>query len=863
MGNEKSNAHAVWLLVGMILAAGAPVYAQEETAPDTDTDTDTVIDAVLHPPHLVAAPPPDYPPGREGEGLHPTVILRITVTADARVVDVVVEHSGGVDFDAQAVKAVKGWAFEPARRGDTPVSSRVRVAVHFEPESAGVPHEGQTHEPQAAPHTAPAAPLPNEPAAVSPAVIAPGPGTDKRKYGSTAEVDAERLRSGDRGAADFQIDRRVLDAAPVLTATDLLQRVPGLYSRSVGSPADGDFFYLRGFNAEHGQDIEFKLGDIPINQPSNVHGQGYTYLNFIIPEAVRDLRVLNGVYDPRQGDFAVAGTVQYDLGVADRGIYARSELGSFRTFRQIGIFAPEGKHTDTFGAFQFRRTDGFGQNRSGIDGSAMFQFGFGKQDWRFRVHGSFWGARYDSAGVLRRDDIQTGEIGFYDVYPFDTARAQEAFNAGGILGFRGEHRGAREKNTSFDLWLQLLDYRIEQNFTGFLESPEGDLIEQRDRRFVVGGNARHRTARFTPSEYAHGTVELGVSGRFDFINPQQQFLIDGSTSQTTEEIVDANIVQGDVGLWVDLDWDFSKYINLKGGVRADVLFFDVEDRIVDAIPNFEDPESFAGGFRRTAAGINAGPRITLTGRPTDWIDIIGAYGEGFRSPQARTLLDGGSVPFSKVRSVDFGVRFRVGPEEQLKLSLTGYRTWLNRDVFFEAAEGQLEEIGPTSRTGALFYATTNPLPWLSGAISVTYVYAILEGPPPGEPDSGLGKGDRLPFVPPWTVRLDVGASGDLADLGKHPLRGHLGLAYSFIGARPLPFSGSADPFSLLDGSARLSWWFLELGFQVFNLTDKQYAGNELAFESNWDPLGAPSPNPARHITAGRPRTFFFTIGIRL
>jgi hypothetical protein len=778
------------------------------------------------------------------------------------VTDVVVEHSAGVDFDAQAVKAVTGWTFEPAHRGETPVSSRVRVAVHFEPESAGAPHEGDEHQPQEAPHAAPAVQLPNEPATVSPPVIEPKPDAPKDAFGSTAEVDAERLRAEDRGAADFRIDRKVLDAAPAVTATDLLQRAPGLYTASVGSIADGDFFYLRGFNAEHGQDIEFKLGDIPLNQPSNVHGQGYTYLNFIVPEVVRDLRVLNGVYDPRQGDFAVAGTVEYDLGVEQRGIHARSEFGSFRTFRQIGIFAPEGKDADTFGAFQFRRTDGFGQNRDGIDGSAMFQFGFGQKTWRFRVHGSFWGARYASAGVLRLDDIQAGEVGFYDVYPFDTARAQEAFNAGAIVGFRGEHRGQREKNTSFDLWLQFLDYRIKQNFTGFLESPLGDLIEQRDRRFVVGGNARHRTSRYTPSEYAQGTVELGVSGRVDFINPQEQHLIDGSTNQTTEEIVDANIVQGDIGIWVDLDWDFSDYFNVKGGVRADVLFFDVEDRIVDAIPGFE-PDGFEGGFRRTAAGITAGPRLALTGKPTEWIDIIGAYGEGFRSPQARTLLDAGSVPFSKVRSVDFGVRFRVGPEEELKLSLTGYRTWLNRDVFFEAAEGQLQPIGPTSRTGAVFYAATNPLPWLTGAFSVTYVYAILEGPPPGEPDSGLGKGDRIPFIPPWTVRLDVGASGDLVDLGKHPLRGHIGLGYTYIGGRPLPFSGSAAPFSLLDGSVRLSWWFLELGFQAFNLIDKQYAGNEFTFESSWDPMGTPSPDPARHITAGRPRTFFFTVGIRL
>ena len=324
-------------------------------------------------------------------------------------------------------------------------------------------------------------------------------------------------------------------------------------------------------------------------------------------------------------------------------------------------------------------------------------------------------------------------------------------------------------------------------------------------------------------------------------------------------------MQADIGLWVDLDWDFSKFFNLKGGVRADALFFDVNDKLGNFIPDGR-PETFIPGFRRTAAGIVAGPRVSATGKPTEWFDIIASYGEGFRSPQARTLVDGEIAPFAKVRSLDFGVRFRLFPEEQLKLTLTGYRTWLNNDVFFEAAEGRLENIGPTSRTGFVFYAATNPLPWLTGAFSVTYVRAVLEGPAPPtveNPTPAFDQGDLLPFVPPWVIRLDVGAGDDLVDLWKYPLHGHIGLGYTYIGSRPLPFSQSAQPFSLLDLSGRLSWWFLELGFQVFNLLDKQYAGNEFQFVSDWDPAEVGSRIPARHISAGRPRTYFFTIGIQL
>jgi len=149
---------------------------------------------------------------------------------------------------------------------------------------------------------------------------------------------------------------------------------------------------------------------------------------------------------------------------------------------------------------------------------------------------------------------------------------------------------------------------------------------------------------------------------------------------------------------------------------------------------------------------------------------------------------------------------------------------------------------------------------------VTYVKATLDetpAPEPGEPASGLQAGDPIPFVPPWLLRLDVGASEDLVDLGKHPLHGKLGFGYTFLSERPLRFSQTSPRVSLLELSAGLSWWFLELGFQVFNLLDTRYAAQEFVFESNWDPSSPPSGQPARHVAAGAPRTFLFQIGFRL
>ena len=111
-----------------------------------------------------------------------------------------------------------------------------------------------------------------------------------------------------------------------------------------------------------------------------------------------------------------------------------------------------------------------------------------------------------------------------------------------------------------------------------------------------------------------------------------------------------------------------------------------------------------------------------------------------------------------------------------------------------------------------------------------------------------------------TIGNERGADDQQSPL---PLRGKLGLGYTFLSERPLRFSETSPRVNLLELSAGLSWWFLELGFQVFNVLDTRYAAQEFVFESDWNP-NTPAPDqPARHIAAGAPRTLLFRIGFRL
>jgi TonB family protein len=882
------------------------------------------------PPKVVEAVEPVYPAEELDSGAEPTVILDVRVSDEGTVTEVAVHRSVGPHFDRAAMDAVRKWTLEPARRNGEPVPAQIHVQVQFErpptdgaavrpdggvPRDAGQPSQADDEaldggvppdagpaserarggRPDAGPPSSgppssgkegstetPARSRPRAEATDTEAAPEPGDRPENERetehFQAKAEVELERMRSAERGASDFELDRDVLEAAPSEGAAEMLSRAPSVFIARAEGQAVAHRVMLRGFDAEHGQDIEFLVDGVPVNQPSHIHGQGYADLGFIIPETVRSLRVTEGVYDPRQGDFATAGTVDYRLGVEERGVHLKSTYGSFDTYRQLLMWAPEGMKPDTFGAATFSRTDGFGENRGGQNGAAFVQYGFGEAPWRWRVNAGFYGARYNLAGVVRFDDVRAGRVGFYEAYDQPTAQSQNAFSGRAQLALFGEHRGADGENSEIGVWTTYNDFRIQENFTGYLQrsrhnpawTGRGDLIEQQNQTWSIGVRGRHRTAPYEPFEGIQGTVELGIASRLDLID-QEQNLLQAPQNETWDERVDASVTAADIGMWLDLDWELTEYLRLKGGVRADVLYYRIDDRLGNFIPRFRR-ESFIVGFRRTALGLAAGPRTAVEIKPLPWLAVLGAYGEGYRSPQARQLEDGEDAPFAKVRSADWGVRLRLGDERDgehpLSVKTSGYWTTVSNDVAFSPREGRLERIGPTTRFGWVLHAQARPVPWLLGALSTTYVNAAIDEPPLAtasnpDPAAGFEEGSLIPYVPPWVVRADVSVKHELVSLRDSPLFGHVGTGYSFLSPRPLPFGEFADPVSLFDARAGVSWRNLKLEVQAFNLLDERYAATEFTFVSDWDPSRPPSRVPARHIAAGSPLKILVSLGVTL
>ena len=302
---------------------------------------------------------------------------------------------------------------------------------------------------------------------------------------------------------------------------EMLSAAPGFFVDHEDGEGLGNDVYLRGFDLDHGSGIEMRLGSIPANIPLHIQGQGYADANFIIPEVVQSIRVLEGPFDARQGDAAIVGSAYFDLGVPERGYQLKTTYGSFNQTRIVGIAAPEGARDETFTAFAIRKTDGFGQNREGESGSMNSQYAIDMSTHdQLRLIATAYAARSSLPGVVRSDDVAAGRIGYYDSYPY-FAEGQGIQSSRAILGAELEHtmpRGGRLIASPFFMWTS---FRARQNFTGDLESSQtdpslygiGDLFETTNAETAWGLVSSYRAAAVRIGDELEIIAEPGVYTR--------------------------------------------------------------------------------------------------------------------------------------------------------------------------------------------------------------------------------------------------------------------------------------------------------------------------------------------------------------
>ncbi len=828
------------------------------------------------------------------------VVLQLVIDSSGQLESAVVTSrapaSAPASFDTAALEAAKRAVFHASTRDGRAIRSRIEYVVVFHAlEAPSTAEPTSTTEPPAPADFGSVAPVPAAQPLAAPQPSAPTPvaasATSRREISatraplSTNEQDEDYSQinvsvhgvgwPSPRGIGDLRIKRELIDASPRQQTSEMLAAAPGFFVDHEDGEGFGNDVYLRGFDLEHGSGIEMRVGNVPINSPVHVQGQGYADANFIIPEVVRSVRVLEGPYDPRQGDAAIVGSAYFDLGLPSRGNVLKATYGSFNQTRVVGIAAPEQALDETFVAFAVRKTDGFGQNRASESGTLNAQYGFdiGTRD-HVRLLATAYSVRSTLPGVVREADVNAGLIGAYDSYPY-FSQNQGVQTSRVILGADFDDSASDGSRFEFAPWVMWTNFRARQNFSGNIYSsqidPElagglGDLWETTNAETAIGATSRFHAAPLHVASWLEATTEPGVYVRAGHTD-QTKSLLSPQTLTVWDRRLDAGLQTLDAGAYLDVDLRFFKRLRISGGLRADLLTVSLDDRLGYDVPPAQATPGAIARSNRVTQGIAAGPRVTVEYAVSHRITAVAAYGEGFRSLNATSnvatsagtagsgpSIQEGARPYSKVRSIEAGVRADTA-HDRYSATLSLFETHVANELVFEATSGGFTTEGASIRRGVVGSAIARPFTWLLASTAVSVSSATFTTLVPGV-------SHYVPNVPPLLFRADVTARRTLAGLADQPLIGRIGFGYTFLAGRHLTDAIVGPTNNVLNANAALRRGNLEIGIDAFNLLNLKYADDAEYYVSNWSVKpGTALASPATHLTQAPPLAVLGTFGI--
>jgi TonB-dependent Receptor Plug Domain len=275
-----------------------------------------------------------------------------------------------------------------------------------------------------------------------------------------------------------------IQLTPAYRPGQLLETVPGLIVTLHSGEGKANQFLLRGYNLDHGTDLATFVDEMPVNQPTHAHGQGYTDLNFLIPELAHEISYTKGPYYAGVGDFGGVGSVhiEYRNTIPDQVSATVGTLGFQRILTAgsgaIGsgnlLAAIELQHYDgPFATPDDARKENFvlryseGDERNGYSATAMY-------------YHQIWTNTTDIPLRAITENLVSDRFGTLD--PSDGGHAQRASLT---VDYHESRGGGRLTANGFFIYNQL---HLFNDFTHELINPlEGDQEDQFENRRAAGG----------------------------------------------------------------------------------------------------------------------------------------------------------------------------------------------------------------------------------------------------------------------------------------------------------------------------------------------------------------------------------------
>jgi hypothetical protein len=422
------------------------------------------------------------------------------------------------------------------------------------------------------------------------------------------------------------------------------------------------------------------------------------------------------------------------------------------------------------------------------------------------------------------------------------------------------------------------DMRLIENFTGSLldvQEPLQSLHVQRGDTLDLAVHETTYGARGSSSFAAKvlgqkQSIEFGYFARGDRVTGEQQRL-EAATGHPYATDTDLASQLGDIGLYADASLKPLRWITLRGGLRADLLTFDVNDLCAVhgvAHPSTTNPpidqsclsqQDFGRPREPDQPASTAStaflPRASLILGPYRHFSFSASYGKGIRSVDPSYITQDVATPFASVVAYEGGVTYAGGiGSTQLTARSIVFQTHVDKDLIFSETAGRNVLGAGTTRTGWVGAARLTGVHF-DESFNLTLVKSLYD-------DTHL----LVAYAPDVVLRSDSAYVTELPfRLSGSRAQGSIGAGISYVGPRPLPYGERSDPIFTVDLSASLSVSHFELGLSSTNLLGTRYRLGEYNYASSFGASGAQQPTlvPERHFTAGAPRAIFATLSLNL
>jgi len=596
-----------------------------------------------------------------------------------------------------------------------------------------------------------------------------------------------------RSASEGVIGQEDLASRPLLRPGDVLESIPGLIMTQHSGSGKGNQMFLRGFNLDHGTDFSTKIDGMPVNLPTHGHGQGYTDINFLIPELIRTIDYVKGPYHAELGDFSSAGGAHIRTFDSLSRNRLSVGLGENNYGRVLAMGSTPVADGHILGAIEGQVYDGpwtdIKEDVDKINGLVRWT-GAGKK-LTYGITAMYFDANWNSADQVPERAVTQGLIDPLGSLDKTLGGNTRRMSLSGTLSWDGGNF-----LNEINAWIIDYDFQLWSNFTYLLEDPvNGDQFEQLDDRTIYGGDWSRTWQAPVGSGHMHHTV--GVQARYDDIDPVG--LINTRERQPLSVTRLDRVEEKTLGAYYEMAWEFSPQWRVVFGLRADYFNFDVES---------DTPENSGSESDSIIS-----PKASLIYTINDTSEAYASGGFGFHSNDARgTTITVDPKTGEAVEPVDPLVRsrggelgLRVNAESGWVSSISVWVLKLDSELLFVGDAGITEPSRPSRRWGVEFNNTwaLSDVWRLEADLAWTDARFTDEQP----------EGDRIPGALETVITGAVSASWPSGWFGSLRLR--------YFGEAPLVEDGSvksdgSNMVNLLFGWSNPRW---RLQLEVLNLLD--------------------------------------------